>query len=563
MAGGRVLKICVLCAVLSSALAQEIRVNTTEGVVEGVRAPDGNYFAFYDIPYAGPTSGENRFKAPTPPPVRTQVFQAINRNTICAQPTSRGLVGTEDCLTLSVFTQNFTTPKPVLVWLNAEEYTNTPTSTMSYRRLVEEGLVFVTINFRVSVFGFLCLGVPDAPGNAGLRDIIQGLKWVQANIANFGGQPGNVMLIGHGSGAALVDLITMSPQAENLVHKAITLSGSALAHTAVAYDPVGYAELFGASLSYTDNSREKLAKLIQTTRTDLLVGALNSFKFTNSTPLFAPCIENVNLNPNDTILADAPINLLRSGKYLQIPYISAYTTREGTLRAPQAVQDKWLEEMQANFTNFLPVDIRPGSNLTTVASSIRRFYFSESPIDMATIEDYLEYHGDTLVLVPIVRAARERGNTSSQSVRLLEFAHRGTFNSDWPFHQIPLSGARHGAFLNYLFDFDLRPGDDTARVALVRRISRFAYTGDPNSPDAPQWNAITSETVHYNYIEGNSLLNVSVVYTEGSKMNPHAIRMNFWNDTYTRYYVPPPAFSSSNVVSFSIVLLFCTFISML
>lgn len=91
----------------------------------------------------------------------------------------------------------------------------------------------------MSIFGFLCLRVHDAPGNAGLKDIIQGLNWVKTNIANFGGDPNNVVLIGHDSGAALVDLITLSHRSENFIHKVIILNGSALAPWAVAYNPIG------------------------------------------------------------------------------------------------------------------------------------------------------------------------------------------------------------------------------------------------------------------------------------------------------------------------------------
>lgn len=399
----------------------------------------------------------------------------MDSNIICAHPTVNGIIGIENCLTLSIYTNNVTTPKPVVVWLNAEEYTTSTTTLYSYRRFVEEGVVVVSMNFRLSIFGFLCLGVPEAPGNAGLKDVIQGLNWIKTNIAGFGGNPNNVALFGHGSAAAVVDLITMSPRSQNLVHKAVALSGSALAPWAVAYDPVGYANILGAKLTYTGKSTSELARLLVTTDINVLGSALNDFKFTNNTPLFAPCIENPTLNGNDTVLTDAPINLLRSRNYTDIPYIAGYVNREGTLRAEEAVFNDWRLKMQNNFTDFLQVDLDFRDNKTNMAQSIWNFYFT-GPI-ILDIEDYLDYHGDTMILVAAIRGARERAATARSEVRLLEFAYMGTLNSDWSLNQVPLKGVKHGGILNYLFDFDLRPADETIMLSLVRRLASFAHVG--------------------------------------------------------------------------------------
>lgn len=415
------------------------------------------------------------FQGPVPPPRRANSFLAADTNVICAQPSSRGLIGVEDCLTLDVHTKNTTTLKPVIVWLNSEEFTSSQIQMFSARKLCEEDVVFIKINYRLSIFGFLCLSVEEAPGNAGLKDVIQALKWIKANIANFGGDPNNVVLMGHASGAAIVDLLTISPQIDNLVHKAIALSGSGLAPWAVAYDPVGYAQLVGARLAYTGKTLKELAKHLVTTDINVLHIAINEFKFQNNTPIFAPCIENPKLKSNDTVLVEAPINVLRSGKYAQIPLIYGYTTREGTLRADEAVFGGWLEGLQANFSNFLPVDLQLGKNKTIVAESIRQFYFSSSPVSMGTIEDYLDFEGDTLVVLSVIKGAKERALTSKSEVRLLEFGYVGTRNSDWIYNQIPLNGAKHGDFVNYLFDHDLRYIDEAVSRSIVKRFTGFAH----------------------------------------------------------------------------------------
>lgn len=416
----------------------------------------------------------NMFQAPIPPSPH-EVLSATDSNIFCAQPTSRGIVGVENCLTLNIFTKETTNPKPVVVWLNVDEYTTSNTQVISARTLIEQNIVFVSLNFRLSIFGFLCLRVQEAPGNAGLKDVIQGLRWIQENIGNFGGDSKNIILMGHASGAAVVDLLTLSPQIENLAHKAIVLSGSSLAPWAVAYDPIGYAERLGIQLGYDGNNPAKLAGHLVETDINVLNTALNEFKFVNNTPLFAPCLENPNLNPNNTVLSEAPIDVLRSGKYAQIPVIYGYTNREGTMRADEADFGNWLAFMQTNFTSFLPVDLKPGNNMANVSSRIRDFYFGNVSINMAVIEDYLEFEGDTLVLVSTIKTAKERALTSKSEVRLLEFAYIGTKNSRWIHNQIPLSGASHGAFVNYVFDDDLRAEDEAVSKSLVARFSAFAY----------------------------------------------------------------------------------------
>lgn len=400
----------------------------------------------------------------------------MDTDTFCAQPTENGIIGVEDCLTLNVFTIDANPGKPVVVWLEGNEYTNGGQN-RPFARLLEQNIVIVQPHYRLSIFGFLCLGVADAPGNAGLKDVIQALRWIRNNIAGFGGNPENVILFGHGSGAAMVDLITMSPLATNLVHKAVVQSGSALAPWAVSYDPIGSAHNFGAKLGYADKSNSDLAQLLQNTSFMALHSAFDNIELRNNTALFAPCIENVNLNASDIFLTDAPINLLKSGNYSHIPYITGYTNREGTLRAGQAATNNWLEKMQANFTEFLPVDFNFGNNLSTVERSIRNFYFKQSIIDWSTIEDYLDYHGDTLILVSVIRAARERAATSRQDVRLYEFTNRGTQNTDWPYPMVPLNGARHGIIINYLLDIDLRNIDQAARISLTNRFLGFFNSG--------------------------------------------------------------------------------------
>ena len=96
--------------------------------------------------------------------------------------------------------------------------------------LITNGVVLVTVNYRLGLLGFINFDDPclDVPGNAGLKDQVMALKWVQKNISAFGGDPNNVTIFGEGAGGASVHLLMLSPSAAGLFHKAIAQSGCAL-----------------------------------------------------------------------------------------------------------------------------------------------------------------------------------------------------------------------------------------------------------------------------------------------------------------------------------------------
>lgn len=96
----------------------------------------------------------------------------------------------------------------------------------------------VTINFRLGAFGFLSTGDEHAPGNYGMKDQVEALKWVQKNIRAFGGDPNKVTIAGHNAGAASVILHMVSPMSKNLFHRAIAMSASALNNWVITENPL-------------------------------------------------------------------------------------------------------------------------------------------------------------------------------------------------------------------------------------------------------------------------------------------------------------------------------------
>jgi para-nitrobenzyl esterase len=214
-------------------------VTVTGGQIRGATLDKGGA-AFKGIPFAAPPVGDLRWREPMPPQPWTGVKETTSFGPQCAQnpyfipeadKTSR-----EDCLYLNVWNADWPAagPKPVMFWISGGGNFAGSASQPGYdgESLARRGVVVVTINYRVGMFGFfshpaLTAESPNhASGNQGILDQIAALKWVRENVARFGGDPGNVTIFGESAGSLDVGVLMTSPLAEGLFHKAIGQSGA-------------------------------------------------------------------------------------------------------------------------------------------------------------------------------------------------------------------------------------------------------------------------------------------------------------------------------------------------
>jgi para-nitrobenzyl esterase len=226
-----------------------INVQTTSGPVLGGYVNGAAHFL--GLPYAAPPVGERRFAPPGPAPTWTETFsaRAYGRTAMqmpspsATEPTSelgKALqvvfpsrkdveMQSEDCLYLNVWTRDPAVGKrPVMVWLHGGGFAYGSAQWPMYegRRLARDrDVVVVSINHRLNVFGYTHLPGVEGSGNAGMLDIVAALEWVKANIAKFGGDPGNVTIFGESGGGAKVSYLMAMPSAKGLFHKAVIQSG--------------------------------------------------------------------------------------------------------------------------------------------------------------------------------------------------------------------------------------------------------------------------------------------------------------------------------------------------
>ena len=207
-------------------------ITTTSGTLRGLDAEGA--LVFRNVPYAAPPFGALRFAPPEPARPWSGVRDATTHGPVAPQPASRlrAAMGdftrpqSEDCLTLTIATPDATGSRPVIVWLHGGAYMSGAGSLDWYdgSRLAKEGdVVVVGVNYRLGALGFLHRPDVGADNNA-LADMIAALRWVQAEIAPFGGDPTNVTVMGQSAGAhAILCLLTM-PEAAGFFHRAIMLS---------------------------------------------------------------------------------------------------------------------------------------------------------------------------------------------------------------------------------------------------------------------------------------------------------------------------------------------------
>lgn len=320
--------------------AQPLLVETTAGPVRGVAAPGGQ--AFLNIPFAAPPVGDRRWMPPAEPEPWREPRDATKLGPGCVQnyspayhrgePSTWLVEGEEDCLNLNVYAPAGTGPDaklPVMVWLYGGGLVLGSNSQYDPSRLAQaQGVIVVTPNYRLGALGFLTHPAlrrkAGGAANPGLLDQQAALRWVQANIARFGGNPGQVTLFGESAGSWSTCFQIASPGAAGLFHRAILQSGvCTLENSAI---PVTVADEAGQAiaeqLGCTD-ARE-IAECLQRQPAKVMAGTVS-----RTAGMLGPNTWGAVVG--DTVLPLHPARALRDGPFNAVPVINGTNRDEGRL----------------------------------------------------------------------------------------------------------------------------------------------------------------------------------------------------------------------------------------
>ncbi|XP_076248655.1 uncharacterized protein LOC143188333 [Calliopsis andreniformis] len=303
-----------------------------------------NLYTFQGIPYAKPPLGDLRFKNPVEHDPWDGVKKTIDDHPGCAALLLYYPMGEEDCLYLNVYTsvidfKNITKLRPVMFWIFGGGFQAGFSDRWAYGPdfFLEDDVVFVSLNYRLGAFGFLALGLPDAQGNQGLKDMQLALEWVQKNIAYFGGDPNQVTLFGESAGATAVGYHMLSPKSEGLFHKAIFQSGTFLAPWAYQSPAEARRLAFelGARMQIQASNEEELLHALKNADVrDIITATSTMITFFFPFGIVMPFIGTIETHQmNTTFLNESPIKKLQSGNYKRVPVLMGYNKDEGVVYA--------------------------------------------------------------------------------------------------------------------------------------------------------------------------------------------------------------------------------------
>nr|CAH60168.1 putative esterase [Tribolium freemani] len=504
-------------------------VTTEQGKLLGKICTNINgeeFCSFQGIPYAQPPVEHLRFKAPQPPKPWTGIRDALNEGNKCY---SKDLLfnlpaqGSENCLFLNVYTpKNGTNLKPVMVWIHGGGFKTGSSETDLHgpEYLMTEDVVLVTLNYRLGILGFLrfedqSLGVP---GNAGLKDMVMALKWVQTNIKYFSGNPNNVTIFGESAGAAAVHYLVLSPLAKGLFHRAIAQSGCALNGFARGI-PDTSKQLAAALGMQTANEKEIFEQLSIVPVDKLLRISEEVANIWGLKKVYAPVVDG-------EFLTDEPIAIIKSGNYNHVPMIFGYTTREGMII--EMMRKNETPGMPNDFEEFVHPTVAKRGSITSknIAKKIKDFYY-EGPNSENDLDNFYLIHTDTYFLRDIIFAIRQHTVTAKFPIYLYRMSVETKLNVFKRIGNIRAPGVCHGDDIGYLFKTKLSPElktgslEEISMKRFVKFWTTFARSGSP-SADGPEWKPINKKEI--NFIDIGENITVGV--------NPEPERMKVWADIY-------------------------------
>ncbi|MCW8195291.1 carboxylesterase family protein [Proteobacteria bacterium 005FR1] len=504
----KILLITALAAFGSAALAAPVTISTPQGKLQGQSEHGVN--AFKGIPFALPPIGERRWKPAEPAPKWQGVRLAEQYGPNCIQvPYPEGsffsrpaFPTSEDCLYLNVWTPaNLDDGKsaeklPVMVWIHGGALTRGGGSVDVYdgSNLTRKGVVVVTINYRLGPLGYfshpeLTAESPHkASGNQGTTDQIQALKWVQENIAAFGGDPDQVTIFGESAGSWSVNHLVASPLAKDLFHGAIGQSGAVLSPMPqLKTDVAGQASAESMGKQFAAEalgSKKAGLAALRALPAHAIMAVAEASGFRTQGIV------------DGWVFPDQIYNIMAEGKQNPVPVIVGFNSDEGTTlgaaaRLP-ASKEAYIKGVKQRYGGYADeyLQLYPADDLR---------------------QSTLDAFRDSFVSWSMPTWAMMTANVD-QPAWLYYFSHRPS----GPMKE--KLGAYHAAEIQYVFDNyreDIPHEQEMAEIMSDYWVA-FAKTGNPNEADRPEWKPYTRENRHY--VEFNTETKKGVV--QGDNLLP-------------------------------------------
>jgi len=405
-----------LCLLASLALAEEIVLKTNKGNVRGKRLDTDQgdyYYSFRGIRYAQAPVGKLRFMDPVEVEPYAEEFDATEDGMNCPQwmVGAGEVMGDEDCLNLNVYTPKVDKKKrPVMVYIHGGAFITGggSSSTFGAAYIVENDVVLVTMNYRLGALGFMATADKAISGNMGVKDQIVALKWVQANIANFGGDPNQVTIFGDDAGGASVSIHMMSPESKGLFANAFVNGGNVLCDIFQQTNPQEAAVELASRLDCTSEKGEDILRCLSTqTQQAIVTKQSDMFSFFSFPRWFAPTVDG-------KVLPDTPENLLKEGKFAKVPLMVGQTKDAGAFYYRLTINTFNGGNYDDNFVDhklprMLPVISSFNTKLYPITRQVRKRYFVN--VDLEDEDEFRPRYNE--VSCDIIFAIFDNNNSTS------------------------------------------------------------------------------------------------------------------------------------------------------
>ena len=461
---------------------QAPQVKTASGIVEG--KDDGAVHAFLGIPYAAPPVGDLRWKPPAAAAKWTGVRKATEFGAHCMQGkvfgdmSFRDAGGSEDCLFLNVWVpaKPSGAKLPVMVWIYGGGFVAGSTSEprQDGTNLAQQGVVVVSMNYRLGVFGFLVHpelakeSGRNAAGNYGLLDQVAALQWVHDNIAAFGGDAGNVTIFGESAGSFSVSAQMASPLAKGLFQKAIGESGGAFFSAGLSFEPRSVRE-------------EKDVKVVSTKLGVNTLAELRALPAQKLLDAFSPPqSQGFDFSPDvDGYFLPEPVPAtFAAGKQNDVPLLAGWNHDEGSFEIAFSPQKPTAESMKTSAQK----------DFGEKAPEFLRLYPTDT--DARMLRSAQDFAGDRFIAFSTWEWMESQSKTGKHPIYRYRF-DLGPPSAD---PKAPQLGAFHSAEIEYVFgQLDSKAGvpwraeDRQLSEAMQKYWANFARSGDPNGPGLPKW----------------------------------------------------------------------------
>ncbi|XP_055610914.1 venom carboxylesterase-6-like [Uranotaenia lowii] len=459
----------------------------------------------------------------------------------------------ESCLYLNVYSPDFRRKHsklaPVMIWIHGGGFVSGSAQSSMYnpKHLVQEGVLVVTVNYRLGPLGFLCLPSVGIEGNMGLKDQQMSFAWVKENIGYFGGNSGDVTIFGQSAGGASVHLHYLSESSRQYFHKAIAQSGSAFNQWVFQKDPDKrarkLAELTGCQDPFNDTLvYETLMRADAKTLTELQYQVMSDEERSVVVNFpFTPTVERQ--ESVDPLVLENPLRAIRKQFSKDIPLIMGITSEEGIGLASHV--SSFLDEYERYFsTQLIPFTLMVSeeNERREAAEMIREFFFGSVSLSQDSLLNMVRVLGDNgNKFAGYLTAELHFRYQKSSPVFFYIFSYISELNKLRKLSNTPdsLPGASHGDDLCYLFsssffDTDSIDSDSDAfayRQQMCKLWTDFAKFGEPTPDDSAgfRWQPLNTDTddFHLNALELNKIPKMIV--------DPFAERFNFWKALFKQY----------------------------